>query len=122
MDIDDKINTIKNYAQKLIEQSKKKNLIMTNLINNTDIILDVNFYKNAYDDLKLLSNYQLVSHYVNEGIHEKRLPSLFLFNYMYPNFDVLNYRNNNSDLINLSDIQLMCHYFQHGRYENRKYN
>jgi hypothetical protein len=120
MNIDDKIDTIKNYAQKLIEQSKKKSLTMTNLINNCDIILDVNFYKNAYDDLTMLSNNQLVNHYMKNGVIEKRLPSLHLFYYMYPNFDVKSYRDNNVDLNDFTDTQLICHYYQHGRYENRK--
>ena len=120
MDIDEKIDVIKNYAQKLIEQSKKKSLTITNLIVNTDIILDVKFYKNSYDDLKTLSNSELVDHYIKFGIHENRLPSLYLFNFMYPTFDVNNYKNNNIDLINLTDVQLMCHYYQHGRHENRK--
>ena len=85
--------------------------------------LDVNFYKNAFDDLRHLSDNDLRNHWEQHGIHEKRLPNQEIFDEILPNFDCEAYLTYNPDITNLNCKEsIKTHYWIHGQYEMRKYS
>jgi hypothetical protein len=61
------------------------------MINNIDFF-DANFYIKAYKDIRL-SRIDACTHYREHGIHEKRLPSLIYFNYLYPDFNLKKFKH-----------------------------
>ncbi len=85
--------------------------------------IDINFYKN-YEDLKNMTNNQLLKHWIKYGIKEKRLPSKKIFYNKYPNFNWRIYVNNYPDLKLLieNEVQAILHYWQLGISENREYS
>jgi hypothetical protein len=73
------------------------------------------FYKNNYNDLKLLPDENIKEHYLNNGINENRI-------YKLPDdFKPENYKKYNKDLIKLNNKELINHYINHGHSEERKY-
>ena len=81
-------------------------------------MLDINFYK-KYKDLNTLTNDELLNHWNNNGIIERRVPSLKYFYNEYSNFDWLKYINNNND-IGITEFEAITHFYKHGYKENRK--
>ena len=93
------------------------------LQHNMSFNLDVNFYKNAFDDLRHLSDNDLRNHWEQHGIHEKRLPNQEIFDEILPNFDCEAYLTYNPDITNLNCKEsIKTHYWIHGQYEMRKYS
>ena len=78
---------------------------------------NLNYYKILNSDLKNLTDIQLIYHYLNNGIREKRKYGAGL----PPDFDLIMYKNLNNDLKNLTDAQLIYHYLNNGIREKRKY-
>ena len=78
---------------------------------------NVQIYKVLNQDLSFMNENQLISHYLNFGINEKR-------NYHFDlpeDFDAFEYQILNNDLSNLNEVELKRHYFLHGKEENRIY-
>ncbi len=74
-------------------------------------------YKLLNEDLFFMNEQQLISHFLNFGLKEKRpyivdIPS---------DFDCESYKNLNDDLKYFNDLQLISHYINHGKSENREY-
>ena len=79
---------------------------------------NIDIYRLLNNDLKDLTNTDLVNHFINYGIYEDRIYKIIL-----PiDFNLDIYKNLYNDLINLSDIELEKHYFLHGFSERRLYN
>jgi len=110
----------KNYFQKIfncIGILMNKDIFNNDNNDNNEIkndildIFDINIYK-KYNDLKNLSNSELVNHYLTHGYNENRI-------YKLPdNFDINKY-SKYEDLVNLEKVDLITHYINHGIYENR---
>lgn len=102
---------------------------------------DYNFYRDYYDDLKLLSNTELLDHFIENGQYEGRkfnssfkviLPDYYrdkldniglLYFFDVPkDFDVYYYKQNYQDIKTLSILETVFHYINHGVYEGRVYN
>ena len=64
-------------------------------------MINYNLYKLLNPDLKNLNNTQLLFHWKNKGMKEKRIYSLESFFKVYPNFKLYSYKDNypNIDLI-----------------------
>ena len=72
---------------------------------------NVQIYKVLNQDLSFMNENQLISHYLNFGINEKR-------NYHFDlpeDFDAFEYQILNNDLSNLNEVELKRHYFLHGK-------
>jgi GR25 family glycosyltransferase involved in LPS biosynthesis len=86
-------------------------------MNNLPFDFDVYYYKLLNDDLKNMTNDQLIKHYLEYGKNENRL-----YKFDLPNdFDIEFYKNNYNDLKNFSIDELKLHYILHGKLENRIY-
>ena len=81
--------------------------------------LDINFYKNFYNDLSNLKDNELYSHYINYGINENRFANDSYFHKFFPEFDFNFYKNFYNDLKDKSDIEIKKHYINYGVNENR---
>lgn len=105
-------NYIGNITNKcLFFNDNDNNISIDDKENNIFYIFDINIYK-KYNDLKNLSNSELVNHYLMYGYNENRI-------YKLPsNFDINKY-SKYEDLINLSKKDLITHYINYGIYENR---
>ena len=84
-------------------------------------MLDLDFYRTYYPDLKDLTDSELINHYNNHGKNEDRVESQESFKLKFPNFSFSVYRNANPDLKDMSDIELLKHFINIGRFENREY-
>jgi hypothetical protein len=89
------------------------------------LILDREFYKRIYVDLKGLDGFQLTIHWLTVGYHEKRCPSFSALSSTLPHdFDAVIYLNLHQDLINAfnnNSLKAAVHYYQNGRFEQRIY-
>ncbi len=74
-------------------------------------------YRELNEDLKYLSDKQLIEHYRFFGKKENRI---YTFDLPY-DFDIEIYRNTNEDLKHMNDIELKRHFMSHGKNENRVY-
>lgn len=86
---------------------------------NMNIDINTQFYKYLYNDLSLLNDEQLRSHYINHGKDENRICSERDFFQKYSYFDIEIYRKSNPDLVSFNRLELIKHYIYHGRFENR---
>lgn len=84
-------------------------------------MLNTDFYRKCYPELKKLSLKLLINHWIRYGKYENRLPNYNVFINKFPDFNVENYKKNNVDLIHLSDNELIAHYWSKGHNENRSY-
>jgi hypothetical protein len=74
-------------------------------------------YKRLNNDINNLNIKELINHYLQHGIDEKRKYKIEL-----PlDFNPKIYRELNVDLVNISDEDLKTHYIKHGFIENRQY-
>ena len=74
-----------------------------------------NLYKKIYKDLEKLTKKQLIEHYLNNGINERRI-------YKLPeDFNPKMYKNKNKDLSKFNDNELIDHYLTYGIHEKRIY-
>jgi GR25 family glycosyltransferase involved in LPS biosynthesis len=79
-----------------------------------------NIYKNLNSDLSHMNEEELIKHYINYGINEKRI---YKYKYNLPiDFNPYIYKNYYNDISNLSDEDLEKHYFLNGFIEQRLYN
>ncbi len=74
-------------------------------------------YRELNEDLKFLSDKQLIEHYKFFGKNENRMYS---FDLPY-DFDIEIYKNSNGDLKHMNDTELKKHFINHGKNENRIY-
>ena len=83
--------------------------------------LDIQFYKLFYLDIYNLNlnDNQILEHFKNFGLYEKRFPSKEYFYKYYLNFDTEVYKIFNEDLQNFCEIDLMRHYHFYGIHEDR---
>ena len=98
------------------------------------------FYKNNYQDLSLLTDKELIDHFIGIGQYEGRiydyntiniLPNYYreilekiglLYFFDIPhNFDVYYYKAHNPDIARLSNMDATFHYIRNGIYEGRYY-
>ena len=83
-----------------------------------NIIFDVNYYKNAYSDLRNAfggDNWRYVKHFLDYGLNEGRRAS--------NEFDPTYYKNKYNDLQNAFGDNMKSyyqHYLQFGRFEGRQ--
>lgn len=127
--------------RKYYNQNKKLDKIkdikdIKDIKENSNFILDYNYdsnhklyifnlesYRKYNNDLKNLSDEDLINHYINFGKKEKRI-----FCDPVKEFDYVYYLKNNSDIklnnINYLDINLYAwkHYLYHGYFEGKTYN
>ena len=78
-------------------------------------------YKEIHEDLRNLSDDELIEHYICHGIAEGRWYRSPRENELPAGFDVRQYIYFNPDLSHLSDIQAKIHYVMHGQQEGRRY-
>jgi hypothetical protein len=103
---------------------KNQNYIKLNkneIIKDSELkkIFDPKIYKQLNPDLLNLSDEELIKHYLNHGIVEKRV---FPHNNILPiDFDVKVYKTLHPDLSNFNDRELILHYINHGSKEKRIY-
>jgi hypothetical protein len=74
-------------------------------------------YKNLNSDLVHLNNEELINHYINYGINEKRIYKSKL----PKDFDAKKYKKLNPDLVHLNKKELIEHYLNYGINEKRIY-
>ena len=108
------------YNKNKINNAHYVNYFYKNLNIKSTLLLpydfNILFYKNNYNDLKLLPEENVISHYLNYGIYENRI-------YKLPNdFTPSNYKKYNNDLSSFNEKELIDHYINHGCIEDRKYN
>jgi hypothetical protein len=118
--------------------NKIKYLELNKLINDNDIInhflnnnsqnikysalpenFSIDIYKYYNFDLLNLSDNQLIKHYIDSGMKEKRIATIDDFYRVNPNFDRYFYINLYGDLQYLPIKNLIKHYIYFGRCENR---
>ena len=76
------------------------------------MLLDIDFYKKFYNEFENFSDDDIINHYKNYGISEKRIYSFENFNNIFPFFSLENYKNLNKDLINFkTDIDYLKHFY-----------
>lgn len=80
--------------------------------------MDPIYYSLFNEDLRHLTDFQLIEHYNIFHKVEKRLVNKYDFYNLHPNFDLNFYRLYN-DLINFSEYELISHYYHWGMKENR---
>lgn len=89
---------------------------------------DITTYRNNNIDLMVLSDNELMHHFINHGYKEHRIwhkqynkmtNNMYEFNIIYPNFNINAYIKHNVDLKNKSIKELMIHYHTFGKYEGR---
>ena len=80
---------------------------------------DIDLYKFINADLVGLNDFQLKMHYIEKGIHEKRLhPAMW-----NSSIDFMFYKKKYNDIRLLeNNVQLYDHFYYVGQYENRKIN
>jgi len=107
-------------AHWLIYGYKENRKYTTNDIDKSIITsFDCINYRFLNPDLSELSDEQLVNHFINHGIHEKRSSHITA---LIPNdFDPRLYKLYNKDLSFLSHEEAINHYIEHGKKENRIY-
>jgi hypothetical protein len=91
--------------------------MLINIMNILPKDFDINAYSILNDDLRELSNNELLIHYFNNGYNENRQ---YKFN-LPDDFNPIEYKNLNNDLINFNNIDLKRHYMLFGFNENRNY-
>lgn len=82
-------------------------------------MLNIQFYKKFYDDVKHLNQTQTILHFKNIGMYENRIISFDHFFQLYPYYDHISYKFFNSDILIDNKIELMKHWHNIGQYENR---
>jgi hypothetical protein len=78
-------------------------------------------YRELNPDLKengLISREQVIKHYLDCGIKEKRQFNLYK---VYPDFNCTIYRNNYKDLQHMTKLELERHWVEYGKNEKRTY-
>jgi hypothetical protein len=75
-----------------------------------DLNLDLDFYKNFYDDIHDLSSKNLIYHYLKYGRKQNRFINISDFYKKYPEFKIKNYKQNNNNLNFKNDIKYLAHY------------
>ena len=88
-------------------------------------IFDADFYKDAYPDIRPLSDSDATKHWYKYGCAENRIPSMIeLYRCLPDNFDVEHYLEIYSD-VNIAvgghRVRAMIHYCTHGKQEGRQY-
>ncbi len=90
-----------------------------------ELVLDIDFYKNVYPDLRGLNETKLNEHWINLGYFENRCPSLEALTTALPNdFDPNVYLQLNNDLKQKYGNNILfasVHYYQYGSDEKRLY-
>ena len=87
--------------------------------NNLPLDFDVIYYKNKHDDLKNMTNEELINHWIQKGQYENRT---YKHSNKLPNdFIPSVYQNIYPDLLNLSEEELKFHWLNNGIIEGRKY-
>ena len=107
MDIADDLILIRDY----LKNKDASNVKVLNLPSDFNAFV----YQSIYKDLSNLTKEQLEEHYIQTGIHEKRIYSLPI------DFDVAIYRRIYKDLATLSPLKCKEHYVQFGKAEGRVY-
>ena len=104
-----------------------ENRTYTNILPHTNLDklpsdFNTSVYKNLYSDLVFLSDQEVINHYLNHGILEKREYKINIYSNNLPSdFNVLSYKKLNKDLKNLNNSELIFHYLTHGLKEKRSY-
>jgi len=131
--------TYPDFSSEIYKNNNKiKYLELNKLINDNDIInhflnnnsqnikysvlpenFSIDIYKYYNFDLLNLSDNQLIKHYIDSGMKEKRIATIDDFYRVNPNFDRYFYINLYVDLQNLTIKNLIKHYIYFGRCENR---
>jgi GT2 family glycosyltransferase len=89
-------------------------------------LLDINFYRNSYNDLKSLSDKEIVTHWKKFGDKENRYPNFEVFNQAWRNadldleFNVAEYLFLNPDLPFELEFEAKIHFLNVGRNEFRE--
>jgi hypothetical protein len=82
-------------------------------------IIDYDFYKYIYHDIKNLNNDELKKHYIECGIKENRIGSIIDFYMIYYKFDIKKYINIFNELNNMDDKYIIKHFLDNNFfYEN----
>lgn len=85
-------------------------------------LVDKNFYRSCYADLRFLPDEKLQPHYEQIGVHENRVPNQDVMDQYFaencPEFDVTFYKREYTDVPN-NDLHAHLHYMMHGATENR---
>lgn len=79
-------------------------------------MINYNLYKLLNPDLKNLNNTQLLFHWKNKGMKEKRIYSLESFFKVYPNFKLYSYKDNYPNIIFKDNFDIMAHWHLIGRF------
>lgn len=115
------INQLKqrNKLNKKREVKPLSNLHIQQIVRNR--YFNIKFYKSHYDDVKDMSQRDIINHYILFGNKEGRIVSkkhaAILTN--NPEFDIDFYKSHHTDLHNASPAQLVTHYIQFGKKECR---
>ena len=110
-------NHVNNYLN--LDLLKKFNLDFKHDSLNSNISFDLSFYKLYNKDLTNFTNKELIEHFINNGLNEKRL-----YCDIPKNFDIDYYLDNNPDIKISKDNKFLAwqHYLYHGYYEGKTYN
>ena len=88
-------------------------------------LVDIQFYRNLYSDLRFIPDSKLQKHYTEMGVKEGRLPNLQVLeehlNSLEYEFDSKFYREQYPDVPN-NDVYAKVHFWSHGSKESRIYN
>jgi len=88
------------------------------IIINGPRMFDENFYRSAYSDVRHLCG-NLYAHYLKVGIPQNRLPSLQIFNKIYPLFNLSIYKGLSRDIHFKSKQEYYSHFHHIGFNGNR---
>ena len=77
---------------------------------------DIDFYKNAYDDLKNKNNKELIQHWIHFGVFNNYISSKYDFYNKYPQFNINEYQEK-KHLKNKNENEILFHYLNIGKYE-----
>ena len=78
---------------------------------------DLNFYKNAYEELNNKNNIDLIQHWLCYGVYNNYISNKRDFYIKYPSFD-FHFYNKHHDLNLLNEDSILFHYLTYGKYNH----
>lgn len=104
----------------MYDNYKIENKSESDILKDINPKFDIEFYKLFNKDLKFKNNNEIITHYLNNGIKEKRLTSINDFYELYSDFNINLYKYSDIEFKKFNDIDLMFHYHNFGKNENRE--